>query len=101
MGGTGSGMLPLPMTGCGISSVEPLVYTRSASDPCLFCLILTCMFSSFSCFITLYFFQFMFTVVEPLAVLGVAYLSYLSAELFHFSGIIRYVLYNIQISLSR
>jgi hypothetical protein len=29
--------------------------------------------------------------VEPLAVLGVAYLSYLSAELFHFSGIIRYV----------
>jgi hypothetical protein len=26
-----------------------------------------------------------------LAVLGVAYLSYLSAELFHFSGIIRYV----------
>jgi hypothetical protein len=43
----------------------------------------------------------MFTVVEPLAVLGVAYLSYLSAELFHFSGIIRYVLNNIQISLSR
>ncbi|CAB3382637.1 Hypothetical predicted protein [Cloeon dipterum] len=27
-------------------------------------------------------------VVEPLAVLGMAYLSYLSAELFHFSGII-------------
>ncbi|KAF4527107.1 hypothetical protein B566_EDAN013741, partial [Ephemera danica] len=27
-------------------------------------------------------------VVEPLAILGVAYLSYLSAELFHFSGII-------------
>jgi hypothetical protein len=36
----------------------------------------------------------MFTVVEPLAVLGVAYLSYLLAELFHFSGIIRYVLNN-------
>jgi len=43
----------------------------------------------------------MFTVVEPLAVLGVAYVSYLFAELFHFSGIIRYVLYNIQISLLR
>lgn len=27
-------------------------------------------------------------VVEPLAVLGIAYLSYISAELFHFSGII-------------
>ncbi|KAK6627647.1 hypothetical protein RUM44_010126 [Polyplax serrata] len=27
-------------------------------------------------------------VVEPLAVLGIAYLSYLAAELFHFSGII-------------
>lgn len=30
------------------------------------------------------------SVVEPLAVLGMAYLSYLSAELFHFSGIIRW-----------
>lgn len=28
-------------------------------------------------------------VVEPLAVLGIAYLSYITAELFHFSGIIR------------
>ena len=27
-------------------------------------------------------------VVEPLAVLGISYLSYLAAELFHFSGII-------------
>ncbi|CAN7987550.1 unnamed protein product, partial [Ixodes pacificus] len=27
-------------------------------------------------------------VVEPLAVLGIAYLSYLTAELVHFSGII-------------
>lgn len=33
-----------------------------------------------------------FSVVEPLAVLGMAYLSYLTAELFHFSGIIRYEL---------
>lgn len=31
-------------------------------------------------------------VVEPLAVLGVAYLSYLSAELFHFSGIISIIM---------
>ena len=31
-------------------------------------------------------------VVEPLAVFGMAYFSYLSAELFHFSGIIRYQL---------
>jgi len=46
MGGADSGMLPLPMTGCGISSVETLVYIRSASDPCLFCLIVICMFSS-------------------------------------------------------
>jgi len=30
--------------------------------------------------------------VEPLAVLGVAYLSYLSAELFHFSGIISIII---------
>ncbi|KAK7085534.1 hypothetical protein SK128_027389 [Halocaridina rubra] len=29
-------------------------------------------------------------VVEPLAMLGLSYLSYLTAELFHFSGIIRY-----------
>lgn len=29
------------------------------------------------------------SVVEPLAVLGMAYFSYLCAELFHFSGIIR------------
>lgn len=29
------------------------------------------------------------SVVEPLAVLGMAYFSYLAAELFHFSGIIR------------
>ena len=28
-------------------------------------------------------------VVEPLAVFGMAYFSYLAAELFHFSGIIR------------
>lgn len=28
-------------------------------------------------------------VVEPLAVLGMAYFSYMCAELFHFSGIIR------------
>ncbi|XP_023714709.1 Na(+)/H(+) exchanger beta isoform X2 [Cryptotermes secundus] len=31
-------------------------------------------------------------VVEPLAVLGVAYVSYLSAELFHFSGIISIII---------
>lgn len=31
-------------------------------------------------------------VVEPLAVLGVAYLSYLCAELFHFSGIISIII---------
>jgi hypothetical protein len=41
MDGTGSGMLPLPMV--GIISVEPLVYTGSASDFCLFFVILTCM----------------------------------------------------------
>jgi hypothetical protein len=35
-------------------------------------------------------FEQSFSVVEPLAVLGMAYLSYLTAELFHFSGIIRY-----------
>lgn len=32
--------------------------------------------------------RFTHAVVEPLAVLGIAYLSYLAAELFHFSGII-------------
>ncbi|XP_067002933.2 probable Na(+)/H(+) antiporter nhx-9 [Anabrus simplex] len=31
-------------------------------------------------------------VVEPLAVLGIAYLSYLTAELFHFSGIISIII---------
>ena len=31
-----------------------------------------------------------FIVMEPLALLGIAYLAYLTAELFHFSGIIRW-----------
>ena len=38
---------------------------------------------------------FMFAVVEPLEVLAMAYCAYLVAELFHFSGIIRYVLFHI------
>jgi hypothetical protein len=32
-----------------------------------------------------------FAVVEPLAVFGMALLSYFTAELFHWSGIVRYV----------
>ena len=42
----------------------------------------------------LLYFSNMLSVVEPLAVLGMAYLSYLLAELFHFSGIIRFVFYD-------
>ena len=44
-----------------------------------------------NCVESFFFFLFSpFSVVEPLAVFGMAYFSYLSAELFHFSGIIRY-----------
>jgi hypothetical protein len=43
MDGTGSGMLPLPVAGFGISNVEPSGYTRSASDPNLFFIIVNCL----------------------------------------------------------
>jgi len=37
--------------------------------------------------------MFAFTVVEPLEVLAMAYCAYVTAELFHFSGIIRFLLF--------
>jgi hypothetical protein len=49
------------------------------SDVNLLCHIITLNFS----------FWIVSSVVEPLAVLGMAYFSYMCAELFHFSGIIR------------
>ena len=39
-----------------------------------------------------------FSVVEPVAIFGMAYLAFILAEMFHFSGIIRYDILSLHLS---